>query len=627
MNLLSVESITKRYGERLLFKDVSFGLQKGQKTAFVAKNGTGKTTLLKVLAGIEGPEEGKVTFRNNIRVGFLEQEPQVDATKTILENILLSNDPKLSLLLKYETAISQNNTQAIEQLIPEMDNQKLWDAEAQIKQILGILNLHDVERVAQNLSGGEQKRITIAKFIFTQPDLLILDEPTNHLDLDMVEWLEQYLSNANTTLLMVTHDRYFLENVCNNIMELDQEQAFFYEGNFSYYLEKKAERESGLAANIEKAKNIFRKELEWMRSTPQARTTKSKARIDAFKDVKAQAKRRIEDNKVSIDFRSERLGNKIVELHNVSKSYAENVLFKNFSYKFLKGEKVGIAGKNGAGKSTLIKVITEQLKPDTGKVIIGETVSIGHYHQEGLNFKADQRVIDTLREIAEVAKEKDGKIIEVEKLLEKFLFNRKDQQKLVSTLSGGEKRRLYLVTVLMQNPNFLILDEPTNDLDILTLSILEDYLQNFDGCVLLVTHDRYLLDKVADHTFVFEGEGKIKDHVGFYSEYREIRKKELEAQKAISSAERAKEKLDTTPAPTSQKPKTKLSFKEKYEFEQLDEEIPKLETHKEELTEKLSSGNISPDEMQAISTELTALIALLDEKSMRWMELAELYES
>ena len=619
MNLLSVEDVSKRYGDRLLFNEISFGIQKGQKTALVAKNGTGKTSLLKIIAGIEPPDTGKVTFRKDITVAILDQDPKINGAKTILENVLQSEIPSIKVLREYEIAIHTEDFKAIENLIPEMDRLKLWDTESKITQILGVLNLHDVHRLATKLSGGEEKRIALAAILFSNPDLIILDEPTNHLDLEMIEWLEKFLSASNVSLLMVTHDRYFLENVCDNIIEIDNEQLYSYQGNFTYYLTRKAERQANDSVNLEKAKNVFRKELDWIRRQPKARTTKSKARVDNFDGIKQEASKNLKEESIAIDFKPERLGNKIIELHNISKSYDDKMLFSNFNYKFQKGEKVGIAGKNGAGKTTLLNIITGTEQSDTGKVVVGETVSIGIFNQAGLKLKKDVRVIEVLRDIAEVIEQKDGKTVDAARLLEKFLFNRKEQHKFVSTLSGGEKRRLYLVSVLMSNPNFLILDEPTNDLDIITLSILEDYIKSFIGCVVLVTHDRYLLDKVADHTFVFEGDEKIKDHVGKYSDYREsLKLAKLQATKTKNIS------------PKIEKPKkeskNKLTYKDKLKFETLDKEIPVLENKKGLLNEEISSGNLPSEELVSKIEELSKISEEIEIKSVIWIELAELYQ-
>tara|TARA_B110000046_G_scaffold23880_2_gene22959 strand:+ start:40118 stop:41977 length:1860 start_codon:yes stop_codon:yes gene_type:complete len=619
MNLLSVEDVSKRYGDRLLFNEISFGIQKGQKTALVAKNGTGKTSLLKIIAGIEPPDTGKVTFRKDITVAILDQDPKINGAKTILENVLQSEIPSIKVLREYEIAIHTEDFKAIENLIPEMDRLKLWDTESKITQILGVLNLHDVHRLATKLSGGEEKRIALAAILFSNPDLIILDEPTNHLDLEMIEWLEKFLSASNVSLLMVTHDRYFLENVCDNIIEIDNEQLYSYQGNFTYYLTRKAERQANDSVNLEKAKNVFRKELDWIRRQPKARTTKSKARVDNFDGIKQEASKNLKEESIAIDFKPERLGNKIIELHNISKSYDDKMLFSNFNYKFQKGEKVGIAGKNGAGKTTLLNIITGTEQSDTGKVVVGETVSIGIFNQAGLKLKKDVRVIEVLRDIAEVIEQKDGKTVDAARLLEKFLFNRKEQHKFVSTLSGGEKRRLYLVSVLMSNPNFLILDEPTNDLDIITLSILEDYIKSFIGCVVLVTHDRYLLDKVADHTFVFEGDEKIKDHVGKYSDYREsLKLAKLQATKTKNIS------------PKIEKPKkeskNKLTYKDKLKFETLDKEIPVLENKKGLLNEEISSGNLPSEELVSKIEELSKISEEIETKSVIWIELAELYQ-
>tara|TARA_B110000483_G_scaffold210283_1_gene257233 strand:+ start:8565 stop:10424 length:1860 start_codon:yes stop_codon:yes gene_type:complete len=619
MNLLSVEDVSKRYGDRLLFNEISFGIQKGQKTALVAKNGTGKTSLLKIIAGIEPPDTGKVTFRKDITVAILDQDPKINGAKTILENVLQSEIPSIKVLREYEIAIHTEDFKAIENLIPEMDRLKLWDTESKITQILGVLNLHDVHRLATKLSGGEEKRIALAAILFSNPDLIILDEPTNHLDLEMIEWLEKFLSASNVSLLMVTHDRYFLENVCDNIIEIDNEQLYSYQGNFTYYLTRKAERQANDSVNLEKAKNVFRKELDWIRRQPKARTTKSKARVDNFDGIKQEASKNLKEESIAIDFKPERLGNKIIELHNISKSYDDKMLFSNFNYKFQKGEKVGIAGKNGAGKTTLLNIITGTEQSDTGKVVVGETVSIGIFNQAGLKLKKDVRVIEVLRDIAEVIEQKDGKTVDAARLLEKFLFNRKEQHKFVSTLSGGEKRRLYLVSVLMSNPNFLILDEPTNDLDIITLSILEDYIKSFIGCVVLVTHDRYLLDKVADHTFVFEGDEKIKDHVGKYSDYREsLKLAKLQATKTKNISPKVEK--------PKKESKNKLTYKDKLKFETLDKEIPVLENKKGLLNEEISSGNLPSEELVSKIEELSKISEEIETKSVIWIELAELYQ-
>ncbi len=619
MNLLSVEDVSKRYGDRLLFNEISFGIQKGQKTALVAKNGTGKTSLLKIIAGIEPPDTGKVTFRKDITVAILDQDPKINGAKTILENVLQSEIPSIKVLREYEIAIHTEDFKAIENLIPEMDRLKLWDTESKITQILGVLNLHDVHRLATKLSGGEEKRIALAAILFSNPDLIILDEPTNHLDLEMIEWLEKFLSASNVSLLMVTHDRYFLENVCDNIIEIDNEQLYSYQGNFTYYLTRKAERQANDSVNLEKAKNVFRKELDWIRRQPKARTTKSKARVDNFDGIKQEASKNLNEESIAIDFKPERLGNKIIELHNISKSYDDKMLFSNFNYKFQKGEKVGIAGKNGAGKTTLLNIITGTEQSDTGKVVVGETVSIGIFNQAGLKLKKDVRVIEVLRDIAEVIEQKDGKTVDAARLLEKFLFNRKEQHKFVSTLSGGEKRRLYLVSVLMSNPNFLILDEPTNDLDIITLSILEDYIKSFIGCVVLVTHDRYLLDKVADHTFVFEGDEKIKDHVGKYSDYREsLKLAKLQATKTKNISPKVEK--------PKKESKNKLTYKDKLKFETLDKEIPVLENKKGLLNEEISSGNLPSEELVSKIEELSKISEEIEIKSVIWIELAELYQ-
>lgn len=619
MNFLQVEGLTKYYGEKKLFNDLSFGINQGEKVAFVAKNGTGKSSMLRIILGMEPATEGKVTLNRNIRTGYLEQEPELNPSNSVMDEVFLSENPMLQAIRKYESSLQDtSNTKVMEEAFKLMDSSNAWEYETRIKQILGQLKIYDLNQKTTALSGGQKKRVALAKELILEPDFLILDEPTNHLDLEMVEWLEQYLMRSNITLLMVTHDRYFLDRVCNTILEIDQGSLHRYKGNYSYYLQKRAERYEVQKANQEKAQNILRKELEWMRRTPSARGTKAKARVDAFDDVKEAAKRKIKNEQVRIEVNMERLGSKIIELHNVGKSYGEKLLFKNFDYKFKRKDRVGITGKNGSGKTTFIRMLTEQIKPDQGKVVVGETVKMGHFSQEGLKLNEDLRVLEVIREIADVIPMAGGKKLTAEQLLERFLFDRKEQQNYVRKLSGGEKRRLQLCTVLMKNPNFLILDEPTNDLDILTLNVLEDFLDQYQGCLLIVSHDRYFMDKLVDHLFVFEGDGHIADFPGNYSQYRDARKSEQREKKTekeqVSETVSAEQEIE--------KPR-KLTYNEQKEFKNLDRQIKKLEDRLKEIEAKMASGELDNDQMVELSNEFGELKSELDEKEMRWLELSE----
>ena len=620
INVLSVEGLAKSYGNKVLFRDLQFGIQQGEKVALVAKNGTGKTSLLRILAGTDTPDKGRVVYRKDLRVRYLDQEPRFKEGQGILEIALNGENPMLNAIRNYEIALSHpEDTETMSRCLAEMDRLKAWDFEARVKSILTELQLSDFQQTSETLSGGQVKRLALARVLIEEPDFLILDEPTNHLDLDMIEWLESYLSASSLTLLMVTHDRYFLERVCGTILEMEDGQIFKYDGNYSYFLEKRAERHLNERSQAEKARNLFRRELEWMRSTPQARTTKSKSRIDAFSDLKDQTKLTKRDEAVQLEMRMERLGSKILEIHKLKKAFGDKPIVDQFNYVFKKGDRVGIVGPNGVGKSTFLKMITGQMEPDGGKIIIGETVQFGYYGQEGLKAPEDKRVIDVVKDIAEYIPLAKGKSLSAAQMLERFLFEGEDQYNYVGKLSGGEKRRLYLLTVLMANPNFLILDEPTNDLDILTLNVLEDFLLDYPGVVVVVSHDRFFVDKICDHLFLFEGNGRIRDFNGGYSDYREWKKKEEKKAADARQFYRQKEAKKKE----GSKEKTKLSFKEKREFENLEIEIQELEQRKQEIEAYFESGSSDAEKLQELSQEMKALIPKLEEKEMRWLELSE----
>ncbi|MDX5327035.1 MAG: ABC-F family ATP-binding cassette domain-containing protein [Bacteroidota bacterium] len=620
INVLSVEGLAKSYGNKVLFRDLQFGIQQGEKVALVAKNGTGKTSLLRILAGTDTPDAGRVVYRKDLRVRYLDQEPRFKEGQGILEIALNGENPMLHAIRNYEIALSHpEDTETMSRCLAEMDRLKAWDFEARVKSILTELQLSDFQQTSETLSGGQVKRLALARVLIEEPDFLILDEPTNHLDLDMIEWLESYLSASSLTLLMVTHDRYFLERVCGTILEMEDGQIFKYDGNYSYFLEKRAERHLNERSQAEKARNLFRRELEWMRSTPQARTTKSKSRIDAFSDLKDQTKLTKRDEAVQLEMRMERLGSKILEIHKLKKAFGDKPIVDQFNYVFKKGDRVGIVGPNGVGKSTFLKMITGQMEPDGGKIIIGETVQFGYYGQEGLKAPEDKRVIDVVKDIAEYIPLAKGKSLSAAQMLERFLFEGEDQYNYVGKLSGGEKRRLYLLTVLMANPNFLILDEPTNDLDILTLNVLEDFLLDYPGVVVVVSHDRFFVDKICDHLFLFEGNGRIRDFNGGYSDYREWKKKEEKKAADARQFYRQKEAKKKE----GSKEKTKLSFKEKREFENLEIEIQELEQRKQEIEAYFESGSSDAEKLQELSQEMKALIPKLEEKEMRWLELSE----
>lgn len=618
-NYLSVEKISKRFGDKLIFENLTFGINKGQKVALVARNGTGKSTLFRILAGEDTADDGRVVFNNDIHISYLAQEHGLDINATILDNLFSADNEMVRAIRQYELVLSRGDGhEELQRATDEMDRHSAWNYEATAKQILGQLDLHDLSREVHSLSGGEKRRVALARVLIEQPDFLLLDEPTNHLDLEMIEWLEDYLEKTAMTLLMVTHDRYFLEVVCDEILELDEGELYRYKGNFSYFLEKKAEREELAMANREKARNLMRRELVWIRTQPKARTTKSKYRQEQFTEVKKNATVKLEDDEMKIQLNPHRMGGKILELHKVSKAYGDKILLNKFEYVFKRKESVGIVGPNGSGKSSLLNLITGKDTPDAGKVVVGETVVFGYYTQSGINFKDEQRVIEAVREIADIIPLKGGAKITAAQLLERFLFPRSMHHQYISKLSGGERKRLYLLCILMKNPNFLILDEPTNDLDIFTLSVLEEYLSDFPGCLIVVSHDRYFMDKLVDHVLVFEGQGKIRDIPGNYTAYRTKRiQEEREAKKQNAP------KVQETKAPSSRQ-QNKMGFKEKYEFEQLSKDLETLEAKKAELEGQLADAATDHEKIHTISAELGQVMNELEEKEMRWLELSEL---
>ena len=618
MNFLSVEQLTKSYGERLLFSDLTFGIEQGQKAAIVAKNGSGKTTLLRCLLGKEPADSGSVTFRKDLRIAFMEQTEDLNAELSILDAVLDHDLPQIKLIKSYTDALASNDEALLGELYQELTEHQAWDLEVKVQQVLSVLKLNDLTQKVGQLSGGQKKRVALAKVLLSEAEFLILDEPTNHLDLDMIEWLEQYLSASQLTLLMVTHDRYFLEVVCDTILELSDQTIYKYKGNFSYYLEKKAEREEQAQATIEKAKNTFRKELDWIRRQPKARGTKQKARVDAFTDLKKVASQRLDEEELELPIKMERLGTKIVEFHKVSKAFGDRKMLDDFSYHFQRQERLGIVGNNGTGKTTFLKMLTCEAAPDKGKIVVGDTVVFGYYAQDLLEVDPQTKVIDVVREVAEYIPLEKGRQLSAAQLLERFLFPRDMHYHFVNKLSGGERRRLKLLRVLMRNPNFLILDEPTNDLDIFAMAVLEDYLRHFQGSLIVVSHDRYFMDKMVDHLFVFQGEGKIKDITGNYHSYRTLLQQ--------SSKEQKKElpKAAAQPLPIQTDKKRKLSFKEKQELEQIELDLPVLENEKELLSIELSSGSLSNEELIEKGARLGQVVDQIDVFTMRWLELSEL---
>ena len=622
MNYLSVEKLAKNYGERILFEGITFGLSQGDKMALIANNGTGKSSLLKIIAGTDIADDGNVTIRSGIKIGYLSQEPDFNQSLRIEELINTAHTDIMRLIHKYEAALLEQSTnfneqtqKKLDEVSAQMDEANAWDYERQMKQILSKFNIQDLKQKVGDLSGGQQKRLSLAMLLLDNPELLLLDEPTNHLDMDMIEWLEKYLQQQKITLLMVTHDRYFLDRVCNHIIELEGGKLYHHRGNYAYFIEKRAEREAAFDVEISKAGKLLKKELEWMRRSPKARTTKSKSRISSFYKIKEKVDVKKIKKELQLEVKMSRIGGKILELKKVYKSYGDLEILKGFDYTFKKGERIGIIGKNGVGKSTFLNIITQKETTDSGKINIGETIVYGYFSQQGIKLKEDKRVIEVLKDIADVIVMADGSKIRASQLLQHFMFTPDMQYTYVSKLSGGERRRLYLLTVLMKNPNFLILDEPTNDLDLLTLNKLEEFLLQFKGCLILVSHDRYFMDKLTDHLFVFKGNGIVENHYCSYSEYREKQQLEEKETKKAGKATLEKHKTENI--------KKKLSFKEKYEYEQLEKDIEKLELEKKDLEAQLNNLNLDFESMNEITTKLGDIIAQIDQKSFRWIELDE----
>ncbi|MDA0277281.1 MAG: ABC-F family ATP-binding cassette domain-containing protein [Bacteroidetes bacterium] len=620
MNLLSVENISKSYGELVLFEQLSFGVNKDQKIALIAKNGSGKTAILNILSGLDQPDQGMVNYRKDIKVSFLAQEPILAENSTIEQCILASDNEVLKVIANYEKALlDMDNADGYQKAFDAMDRHAAWDFETQYQQILSKLKLDDLQLKVSALSGGQKKRVALANALLNKPDLLILDEPTNHLDLEMIEWLEVYFAKENITLFMVTHDRYFLERVCNEIVELDQGQLFTYKGNYSYYLEKKEARLSQEQVEQHKSKRLFKKELDWMRRQPKARTTKSKSRIDDFAQIKERAHQRRQDHEIQLEIDMERMGTKILECHKLYKSFGDKSILDGFDYNFLRGERIGIIGKNGTGKSTFLNILTGKESVDGGKIVVGDTIKFGYYTQDGIPSKSGQKVIDVIREFGDYIPLKKGRQISAQQLLERFLFDRKKQYDFVEKLSGGERKRLYLCTVLIQNPNFLILDEPTNDLDIVTLNVLESFLLDYPGCLLVVSHDRYFMDKIVDHLFVFRGAGYIEDFPGNYSDFRAYEDSQDQEQEPIKPKSIQQQTAAKT-ATTTQK--QKISFNEQKEHQQLESKIRSLEKDKLALEQSFFEEGLSVETIEDRSKKLQEIIEAIELKTMRWFELA-----
>lgn len=618
MNYISVENISKAFGEVELFSDISFGINKDQKIAFIAKNGAGKTSILNIIAGIASSDTGQVISRKGLKIEYLSQEEDLDHNLTVEQTIFNSDNETLKVISAYEQALKNpSDEKAYQQSFEKMEQLNAWDFETQYKQILSKLKLEDLTQKVASLSGGQRKRLSLAVILIHKPDLLILDEPTNHLDLEMIEWLENYFKKEKITLFMVTHDRYFLERVCNEIVELDNGGFYTYKGNYSYYLQKKEERITQEQVTVDKAKNLFIKELDWMRRQPKARTTKSKSRIDDFYKIKEEAHKRRDNHQVQLEINMERMGSKILELHKVSKSFGDLKILDKFEYNFLRGERIGIIGKNGTGKSSFLNIITGGIPVDSGKVVVGETIKFGYYTQDGINPKPGQKVIEIIKEYGEQIPLTKGRSLSAAQLLERFLFSRKRQYDFVEKLSGGERKRLYLCTVLIQNPNFLILDEPTNDLDIITLNVLENFLLDFPGCLLVVSHDRYFMDKIVDHLFVFQGGGVIEDFPGNYSDYRTYEDSKPTKETVSIQKEDTREKTTTI---------VKLSFKEKKEFDTLEGEIEALNTQKSTIEAKFLDSTLSGEEINELSIKLQKINTEIAEKEERWFELSSKLE-
>ena len=629
MHYASIENISKSFGIRTLFKNISFYVEEGDKIAFVARNGSGKTTLLRIIAGLDTADSGTLWIHKDIKVVMLQQETAFEEMKSIWDNVLRMDNPVVKVVKEYEMCLEQEpeNIEKLTDLMAKVDELNAWNFESELKQILGKLNLHHLNEPIRNLSGGQRKRVALAQALIEAQlqqgkCLLILDEPTNHLDVQMIEWLEDYLSAQKITLLCVTHDRYFLDAVCNEILEMDEEKIYVYKGDYDYFLEQKSLRQEVQASELQKDKNIFRKELEWMRKQPKARTTKSKSRQDAFTEIEERVSQRREEADVSLQVKMTRLGGKVLEMKKVNKSYGDKVILKGFDYTFKKGERIGIVGKNGIGKSTFLKIALQEEKPDSGKINHGDTVVFGNFNQEGLQYKEDKRAIEYVKDFAEFFPLADGSKVSASQFMEKFGFTGEQQYTPLSKLSGGEKRRLHLLSILFRNPNFLILDEPTNDLDLQTLRTLEEFLLDFPGCILIVSHDRYFMDRMVDHLFAFEGDGVIKDFPGNYTLYREWKEKETTGNRQLATGndQPAKIKADNNPILAI---KPKLSFKEKHEFETIEKEIPQLQDEKKTLEEKMNSGSMSYEELQKAAQRISTIVQLLDEKEMRWLELSE----
>ncbi len=628
MTFLSVENLSKSYGTKTLFEDITFGVSQGDKTALIAQNGTGKSTLLQIIAGYERQDSGEISTRNGIKIGFLEQDPDLDPTKTIDEFITEGTSEMMQAIQNYEDAIekqaedfSEENQKLYEKAAAKMDSIDAWDVKQRMTTILSKLDINHLDQSISSLSGGERKRVALAFVLLDNPDFLIMDEPTNHLDVEMIEWLEAYLAKSNTTLLMVTHDRYFLDRVCNHIVEMEGGKLYNHKGNYEYFLQKKAEREEVERKEVAKAGQLFKKELDWMRRQPKARTTKSKDRIERFHETEKRASDQPDEAEMQLDVNMARMGKKVIDVKNISKSYDDLVILDDFNYSFKRGERIGIIGKNGAGKSTFLKVLTGEESADSGNIDKGETIVFGHYKQQGIELDENLRVIEALKEIAEVIELADGKKVSASQFLEYFLFDSNLQYAPISKLSGGEKRRLGLMMVLMRNPNFLILDEPTNDLDIATLQKLEEFLLNFGGCLIVVSHDRFFMDKLVQHYFVFEGDGQIDSHHGTYAEYREMKDAEVQNSKKSKNAKPVK-KEKKKPVKKS-KPNNKLSFKEKKHYQKLEKEIEKLEAEKSGIEADLHSGKFNADELTDKTQRYGEVEELLDEKTLKWIELDE----
>jgi ABC transport system ATP-binding/permease protein len=622
-SLIQVENLTKSYGDLVLFENITFTINEDKKTALIARNGAGKTSLIRIISGEDKADSGTVTFQNNLTVGFLPQEPILDESKTVFQQLFVSDNPLSAAVAEYEQAILSHDQQLLAKATSQMDALNAWDYEQQIKQVLSQLKITDLEQPVSQLSGGQRKRLALANALISKPKLLILDEPTNHLDLEMIEWLEGFLTKSRCSLFMVTHDRYFLDRVCDEILEMDNNQIYRHRGNYSYYLEKREERITLSNTMIEKARNLFKTEREWMNRQPQARATKAKARIENFYKIKERASQSTDQKQLELSMQTQRLGGKVLEAYNLSKRFGDKVLVDNFSYKFVRNEKIGIVGKNGVGKTTFLNLLTEALQPDSGHVEAGETVAFGYYRQQGIKVDEDKRVIDVIKEISESITLGNGKNLSATQFLEYFLFNSEMQYGLVARLSGGERRRLYLMTILMRKPNFLILDEPTNDLDIMTLNVLEEFLLGFSGCLILVSHDRFFMDKVVDNLFVFEGEGKVTLFPGNYSDYRydqenlENEKKRLAMLESKDEKAQPKQKRDYA---------NKFSYKDQVEFDKLEKDLASLAIEKSEIEQFINSGTSDHNELLAKSQRLSQILETIDEKELRWLELSELKE-